>query len=378
MKKRWPILFVVLVIVGVLALAGWKFLSVRAAMAAGMAMGGPPPMAVVAVAVEGTTFEPRAQIVGTIAAKQAVSLRPELAGLVTSVNFESGATVKQGDVLVTMDDAVEQAELRAAKARVDLAQATLDRVTKALATGATTPTDVDTAQAELDSAEAGVQRLEVLISKKTLRAPFDARVGIRTLHAGQYVREGDDVAMLESASPEVFADFAVPQELVARLPVGTPVKVKARDSARVLELDGKVVAQQSSASVATRTVIVRALLQGGGELSPGMSVSVDFARGASVRALKVPVMAIRRASYGDHVFTIVPAKDKEGNAMMDASGKPMMVAAQRFITLGEEVPGGVIVLQGLTEGETIAADGSFKLYEGAGVIPMPPEMSPSR
>lgn len=380
MKQRWPILFVLAMIVSLVALGGWKVLSIRKAMAAGAAMGGPPPSAVVVVPAAATSFEPRAQMVGTVAAKQTVSLRPELAGLVTKVGFESGATVKQNDVLMQLDTTVEEADLRAARARVSLAQSSLDRVQKAVATGATTPNDVDTAKAELDSAQAGVQRLEALIAKKTLRAPFDAKVGIRNIHPGQYVREGDDVAMLESAGTDVFVDFAVPQELLGRLPVNAPVQVLVRaGTAPARAMPGKVTAQQSTANAATRTVIVRALVETKTtDLSPGMSVAVDFARGDAMSTVKIPVMAIRRASYGDHVFVISQGKDKDGKLMEDKDGKPVMVADQRFVTLGEEVAGGVIVLSGLQAGEQIAADGSFKLWPGAAVIPMPPEMSPSK
>jgi membrane fusion protein (multidrug efflux system) len=308
-----------------------------------------------------------------------VSIRPELAGLVTKVNFDSGARVKQGDELLRLDTSVEEADLKAARARVALAQATLNRVTQAVSMGATTPTDVDTAQAELDSAQAGAQRLEVLIAKKTIRAPFDAVLGIRTIHPGQYVREGDDVAMLESATEDAFVDFAVPQELVSRLSVGTTVRILTREVPTGRTLEGVVTAQQSAASAATRTVIVRALVKGNTVgLSPGMSVAVDFARADVMNTVKVPVMAIRRASYGDHVFIIEQGKDKDGKPLEDKDGKPVMVAKQRYVTLGEEVAGGVIVLQGLKPGEQIAADGSFKLYEGATVVPMPPEMSPSK
>lgn len=378
MQKRWPILFVLAIMLGLVGLGGYKYISVRKAMAAGGG-GGDWPSAVVAVPAESASFEPRAQMVGTVAAKQAVSIRPEFAGLVTKVNFESGATVKAGQVLLELDAAVELADLRAAKARVDLARATLDRVRKALVTGATTPADVDTAAAELDSAEAGVQRLEVTIAKKTIASPFDAKVGLRYVHPGQYVREGDDIVMLESASPEIFVDFAVPQELMSRLAVGTPVKVIARSGLVASTLDGVVTAQQSTASAATRTVIVRSLVKTNAQqLSPGMSVAVDFARAEPMQTVKVPVMAIRRASYGDHVFVIEQAKDESGKLIVNDKGEAKMVARQRLVTLGEEVGGGIIVLKGLAAGETIAADGSFKLREGASVIPMPKEMSPSK
>jgi membrane fusion protein (multidrug efflux system) len=378
MQHRWPVLFVLGIVLALCALGGYKAYSIKKAIAMGGG-GGPPPSAVVVVPVASTDFEPRAQMVGTVAAKQTVSIRPELAGLVTKVNFDSGARVKQGDELLRLDTSVEEADLKAARARVALAQATLNRVTQAVSMGATTPTDVDTAQAELDSAQAGAQRLEVLIAKKTIRAPFDAVLGIRTIHPGQYVREGDDVAMLESATEDAFVDFAVPQELVSRLSVGTTVRILTREVPTGRTLEGVVTAQQSAASAATRTVIVRALVKGNTVgLSPGMSVAVDFARADVMNTVKVPVMAIRRASYGDHVFIIEQGKDKDGKPLEDKDGKPVMVAKQRYVTLGEEVAGGVIVLQGLKPGEQIAADGSFKLYEGATVVPMPPEMSPSK
>jgi len=103
----------------------------------------------------------------------------------------------------------------------------------------------------------------------------------------------------------------------------------------------------------TRNVRIRAEVENPGErLKPGMFVDVSVASGPSERVLTIPSTAVRRAAYGDHVFVVVN----------DEKGIPR--AKQIFVTLGASLGDSVIVMKGLAEGDVIATDGSFKLFEG--------------
>jgi membrane fusion protein (multidrug efflux system) len=102
-----------------------------------------------------------------------------------------------------------------------------------------------------------------------------------------------------------------------------------------------------------------------------MAVDIEVPTELAKDYVVVPSTAIRRASFGDHVFVITP-----GDPGPD--GHPSMVAHQRMVTLGPDLGGTVIVATGLQAGEKIAAAGSFKLHEGATVFPgAPPVASPA-
>lgn len=334
-------------------LGGFKYFQISAAIAEAAAM--PEPMeTVMAIQPRLGTWSASSRAVGTAAALRRVELRNELAGTVVEVGFESGAVVEQGQILVRLDTREEEAELAAAKADAELARLTLERRERLAATQAGSAADLDAARATLASARARVSTLEVRIAKKTLVAPFRARVGIRDLQPGAYLSEGTPVALLQGADPDAYVDFAFPQDVAARLGPGSSVTV----SGSALPAGGapaRIVAHDAAVDDGSRSIRFRAVLEGmGDKVLPGSFVDVTAATADPQQALFIPLTAVRRAPYGDHVFLL---------AQQDG----VMRAKQQFVRLGPVQGEEAVVLSGLEPGQTIAANGSFKLREGLAV-----------
>ncbi len=148
-----------------------------------------------------------------------------LAGTVRHIGFEPGALVKAGQVLIELDTSVEQAELLASQARVRLTQSTLNRMLKAASTDAVTAAEVEEAQAQFDQASAQVEQLKAVIARKTLKAPFDARVGLSNTHLGQFLPSGFQIATLQSVDDFVHVDFMIPQHAADSVRVNDQVKL---------------------------------------------------------------------------------------------------------------------------------------------------------
>ena len=288
--------------------------------------------------------------VGTVVALRSITLRNELAGKVVDVRLEPGQVVEEGALLVALDVSVEQAELEAEQASVALAESLLARVERASKDKGVSEADLDRARAERDVALARVAREQALIDRKTIRAPFRARVGLSNVHIGQYLDEGEELASLQGVDDAVHVDFTVAQQVATGLAAGTVVEVRAGGGppvpARLVALDSKV-------DPATRNAWARALVEGAGRLpSPGASVRVDVPVGPPVAAVAIPVSALRKGPTGDHVFVV------ETNAQGQLRGHARTVEVGTV--LGDEL----LVVAGLAPGERVATDGSFKLREG--------------
>ncbi|MBS0195362.1 MAG: efflux RND transporter periplasmic adaptor subunit [Planctomycetes bacterium] len=372
-------------------------------------MSAPPPPAfemaesVEVVPVRSTSWYPTAKLVGSVFAIQSITLSNEVAGTIKQVLFESGSIVEQGQVLLTMDTSTEDADLAAAeanvkvtaagideqlarlaaaKATVVLAQSDLQRIDVAVDARAASESARDRARADLqkaqadvaqyeaaviratsevDQAKARVAQLKALIGKKTLKAPFRSRVGIRTVHPGQYLAEGTTMVWLQGVDEKAYLDFAIPQDQVMRVSVGQVVMARSAafgpDPTPI-----KVVAIDAGVDRATRNVRIRSLVDNPGErLRPGTFVDVEVPIDAPADFLVVPDTAVRRASYGDHIFVITPG-EKPGE----------LRAHQRFVKTGATLGREVILLDGIKPGEQVAGDGSFKLRDGALVAPKAP------
>src|ERR671910_398998 len=154
--------------------------------------------------------------VGTVVALRQVELRNELAGTVVEMGFASGDIVEAGQVLVRLDTSEERAALAAAQAEARLAKVVFDRRDRLRSSDAVSALDLDRAREELAAATARVTSLEAGIAKKTLLAPFRARVGLTDLQPGAYLDESTRIAMLQGVDADAYVDFALPQDMAAR------------------------------------------------------------------------------------------------------------------------------------------------------------------
>jgi len=291
--------------------------------------------------------------IGTVLALRSITLRNEVSGTVAHVSLRSGEVVQPGTILVVLDASVERAELRALEAEAKLADTMAARREALLKAGATTQDEVDQVHAQRDVAQAQRARLQALIAKKTIRAPFRARVGLADVHPGQYLDQGAALTTLQGVSDEVHVDFAVAQSVAAGVRLGSSVEIRTSQgqtsTARVEAIDARV-------DPATRSAVVRARLSGGANgPAPGASVRVLLGVGEASRAVVVPVSALRKGPDGDHVW--VAAGDPAGGERVH----------ERKVETGPALGETVVVRAGLEPGERVAASGSFKLREGVRV-----------
>src|SRR6184192_1436055 len=217
-NRGWTGSAVLLVTLGITAsgLVAWKRASVRKADAAAASQPEPVESVTLAVARE-RQYRPTTTSVGTILALTSITLRNELSGTVRQVTLVPGQVVGAGTVLVALDVSVEEAELAAETAQADLAQTTLARLERLREAQATSQEEVDQARAARDVALAQIERTRAIIAKKTIRAPFRARVGLADVHPGQYLNEGTELTTLQGIDAATNVDCTEAPGAGARL-----------------------------------------------------------------------------------------------------------------------------------------------------------------
>lgn len=348
----------VAIVVFVAAIGFYKFNQIQTAIAQGKAFKMPPEAVTTAVA-RTVDWPATLESVGSVAPVQGVVLSADLAGIVESISFESGAHVKAGQVLVTLDARQERAALAGAEAQLQLAKAQLDRSKKLLETQNIAQADYDVVAAQFAIAEAAVVQMRATLERKVIRAPFAGVTGIRQVNVGQYLHSGDAVVPIQSLDP-VYVNFAVPQQELGSLRVGSAIEVTA-DTAKTLRYKGRVTAVNAIVDESTRNVQVQATLSNPrGVLRPGMFVDVRLATGERRGLLAVPISAVNYAPYGNSVFVVGEQKGPDG--------KPYMGVKQQFVVLGGQRGDQVAVLKGLKDGDEIVSSGVFKLRSGAAVV----------
>lgn len=344
-------LVVVLAIAGVVSGLGYyKYSEIQTALAAAESF--PEPQeAVQAVRVHKGEWTSTARAVGTVVALRQVEIRNELPGTIVEVGFTSGDVVEAGQVLVRFDTRQEEASLAASQAEARLASITFERREKLRSTQAVSAQDLDKAREELEAANARVLALEAGLDKKTILAPFRARVGLTDLQPGAYLEAATPIAMLQGVDADTYIDFSLPQDSAAALGPGAPVTLTGPQITGGAAI-ATIAAVDASVDGNDRALRFRALATGLGEtLWPGAFVDVVAMTAPPQPALFIPLTAVRRAPFGQHVYLLV---EEQGQVR----------ARQRIIRTGPVQGDDITVLDGLAEGDLIAAAGSFKLREG--------------
>ncbi|MSU68219.1 MAG: efflux RND transporter periplasmic adaptor subunit [Opitutaceae bacterium] len=346
-------------LVVIVALGGTKKLQFAAMGAAG-AVFDPPPETVTAHAATEETWENVLTANGSVAPVQGVMVGAEVPGKVVSINFESGTNVAVGDLLVQLDVSTENAQLRAAESVADLAKINLGRARELREKGTNASSDLDAADAQAKQTAAAADNLRAVIAKKSIRAPFTGRLGIRLVQLGQILKDGESVVTLHTVDP-IYTNFALPQQFLASLKVGENVRLST-DASPGETFSGKITAIAPEIDAVTRNIRIQATFANpAAKLRSGMFGSVAVLLPSTGSSLVIPSTAILHAPYGDSVFVITEGK----NAKTGAAEKTIR---QQFIRVGTARGDFVTVVAGLKPGEWVVTTGIFKLRPGMSVI----------
>jgi len=352
------ILLVLMVLAALIGgLAYFKYAQIQAEIA--MFSQPIPAPTVTLVTVERTAWAPTLEAVGTVQAVQGVDVNNEVAGQVTAIELESGAMVKQGQILVRLADDVDRADLEGLQAAERLARIKVERTRTLLKDRAIAQGDFDEISAQLDQASAQVKGKQATIEKKSIRAPFDGQLGIRMINLGQFLPEGSSIVPLQTLDP-IYVDFSLPERHLARLFTGQAVKVRvAAHPDRTF--DGKIRVISPGIDQGTRNVRVRSLLDNPDfALRPGMFARVAALLPVEEDVLTVPRQAITFNTYGDAVFVV---REEEGKTLVER--RQVRTGAVR----GEQIA----VLEGLVDGDRVVSSGQVKLSNGQEVRIVDPE-----
>ena len=322
---------------------------------------GLPPATVSTMVVETTAWQPKLSSVGNVRAFRGVELSTEIGGLVQTVPIKSGMDVKEGELLIKLNDASDVAQLNSLKALADLAQVINERDRQQLEIQAISKNVFDTSKADAKSKQAQVEQQTALVAKKNLKAPFSGRVGIVMINPGQFVNPGDKLLTLQTLDP-IFVDFNLPQSNAEQIQVGQEIVVTT-DAFKDASFTGKITAVSPKVDANTRNIQIEAKLANPDKkILPGMFANVNIKLGEQVKMLTLPQTAVTYNPYGSTVFIAKPTGKK------DKQGKPAMEAQQVFVTTGPTRGDQVAILKGVDEGSTVVTSGQLKLKNGTPLI----------
>ncbi|WP_443936685.1 efflux RND transporter periplasmic adaptor subunit [Pedobacter sp. MW01-1-1] len=301
-----------------------------------------PAMLVDGMVVKAVAFDNDLEITGAIEANESVIIRSEILGRITGIYFQEGSYVKKGSLLMTINSADLQAELQQALTKQKLAATNENRAKQLLAKGAISQEEYDISLADLKSLESASQLIRAQIDKTIIRAPFNGKIGLKSVSTGQFVAQLAQIANLVNTDP-VKITFSIPEKYAQQIKMGSSISFTTDGSSKVNT--GKVYAIEPSINVTTRTLQIRALAPNADNaLLPGSFAKVKLALNTIQNAILIPNEAVIPILKGKIVYI-----QKNGKA------KEVKVEA------GTRTANSLLITSGLAVGDTVLTTGAMTL-----------------
>lgn len=282
---------------------------------------------------------------GTILANEEVELRSEVPGKITELLFKEGSKVKKGDLLVKINDSELQAELLKSQFVLKLSEEKEYRQRQLLAKEAISQEEYDTALNEMNVNKAQVELLKAQIAKTEITAPFDGRIGLRSVSVGSYINTTTDIASLQNLDP-IKIDFSVPEKYSSSVDVGNEIEFQIAGTEKSYK--GKVYALEPRINNVTRTLQIRALCSNpDGKLLPGAFADVKLILKNVDNALMVPTQSVVPILKGQKVYLYKGGK-----------------VADQVVDTGIRTDTTVQITKGLAPYDTVITSGILQVQPG--------------
>ena len=305
----------------------------------------PVPVVVANVVAEPWTDHVRA--LGTVRAREAVTVTAKVSETVQRVHFQSGQEVARGAPLVTLSGQQQEAALASAQAALKEAEQLYARQSTLAGQQLIARASLDAQRATRDAARAQVAQIRANLSDRVIRAPFAGVLGIRQVSPGALVTPGTEIATLDDIA-RVFVDFPVPETELADVSPGQPL-VGRVGTYGDRSFDGKVETVSARLDAGSRAATVRGdFANDDRALKPGMLVQVELARDTR-QALVVPEIAVQQVGTETFVWRV----------------KPDMTVEKVDVEVGGRVPGKVMLASGIKAGDRIVVEGTGKVQPGS-------------
>lgn len=230
------------------------------------------------------------EVPGTLLPAEVTELRSEVSGRIIQLNINEGAEVKQGALLVKLFDKDLQAQLKKLEVQLQIAIKSEERQRELLAINGISQQEYDLTALQADNLRADIESIKIAISKTEIYAPYDGKIGLRNVSMGSYLSTNDVIATLRQVK-QLKLEFSVPEKYAKSIDKGYRVKFKVDGGNQ--EHTGVVLATESGVDQTTRTLRVRALVNGSNsELVPGIFAKVRLQLGNDSKALLVPTQAV--------------------------------------------------------------------------------------
>jgi membrane fusion protein (multidrug efflux system) len=240
--------------------------------------------------VRTTSLSENIEVPGTLLPFEVTEIRSEISGRVVRLNIPEGSSVQKGALLVKLFDDDLQAQLQKLQVQLQIAQKTAERYRELLKISGVSQQELDLSELEVNNLKADIELVKVSITKTEIRAPFNGRIGLRSISLGAYITPTNLITTISQVG-QLKMQFSVPEKYSADMRKGRTIDFTVSGNDK--KFKASILATATLIEENTRTLQVLTVITGSNPLLvAGSSAKVSLRLGQNDQAVIVPTQAI--------------------------------------------------------------------------------------
>ncbi|MEJ7766330.1 MAG: efflux RND transporter periplasmic adaptor subunit [Chitinophagaceae bacterium] len=305
------------------------------------------PSAVEGYLVKTSTVSNTIEVPGNLLPFESTELHPEVSGRVVLLNIREGTSVPKGTLLVKLFDGDLQAQLKKLQVQLSINEKTVQRQGELLKISGISQQEYDLSGLDVNNIRADIDVIRTNIQKTEIRAPYNGKLGLRSISAGAYVTPQTIIATIQQVA-QLKLEFTIPEKYTSNLFVGQVVNFSTEGNNNK-KFSAKVIATEATVTADNRSLRVRAAVTTKDKnLLPGAFAKVVMNFGKDNEALLIPSQAIIPGSRNKQVILY-----KGG------------IAKFQVVNTGIRDSSRVQIISGISAGDTIIITGILSLKPNA-------------
>ncbi len=308
----------------------------------------PAPIKVVAMVATTKNITDEINVPGTLKAGESVDIHSEISGRIITINFKEGNNIAKGALLVKLNDADLQAQMRKVQIQLKIAEQTEKRQSELLKIQGISQQDYDLSLLQVNNLKADMDIIKTSIAKTEIRSPFNGKIGLRNISEGAYITPSTSITNISQVS-QVKLQFNVPEKYGTQLSIGK--RINFGIDGEIQTFVAQIIAQEITIDENTRTLAIRAMvLNNHSALIPGAFAKVNISVGQKANAIMVPTLAVLPTGRKKQVFIY-----KNG------------IAFATDVITGVRDSSNIQIVSGVNLGDTIITSGLLFIKNGSEV-----------
>lgn len=307
-----------------------------------------PPLSVIAYQVDYQETQQNVTALAELKAKQSIMLTTNVSETVAKIYFKDGDKVKQGQLLVQLNQQEELAKLKEKRISATEAKKQYNRLKNLKGRANVSQSQIDEQYRIWQVLEAEINTLQTQLKDRQVVAPFSGQLGLRQFYVGDYIQQGRELISLDNIET-MQLDFLISERYLANVKVGDEIKITT-DVYDNKEFKAQIIAISPQLDAVSRMIKIRAEIDNSQNLFKTNMLVNAHIEIKSLNQLVIPNKSILMLGDHQYVYKLNQPSESDDSGIYSIEKAKIeigLISENRTVVKSGLIKDDIIVSQGI-------------------------------